>query len=524
MLARMDLLLEQGPMKNSTHPVALLILDGWGHSTAKHNPLKEVPTPNIDYLFKHCPHRLIEASGTAVGLPEGQIGNSEVGHLQLGAGRLIMQDLTRINDAIAKHLLDQNPVLQKARRNAKESNKAIHLIGLVSPGGVHSHEDHIAAVVRLCAAQGISQCYIHAFLDGRDVPPRSAEHSLTKLSQLAQELKTGRIASLIGRYYAMDRDQRWDRVAKAYELLVEAKAVYQASDALSALKEAYARGESDEFIKPTIIGEPVKIADGDTVIFMNFRADRARQLSHALTDVEFDSFKRNAVVKLGAFLTLTEYDETLDAEVIFPSTSTRNTLGEYVANLGLKQLRIAETEKYAHVTYFFNGGIETPFANEDRCLIPSPKVATYDLQPEMSAPALTEQLINAILSQEYAAIVCNYANFDMVGHTGIPEAALKTIATIDACLGQVLAAVAKTDIDVLLTADHGNIECIYDEDHQQAHTAHTTNLVPLVYVGKRAASFTNAPGSLSDVAPTLLHLMGLEQPSEMTGQNLIELN
>ena len=511
-------------MSNSPRPVALIILDGWGCSSSeKHNPLKEVPTPNFDYLLNQCPNRLIEASGRAVGLPEGQIGNSEVGHLHLGAGRLIKQDLTQINDAIVHGEFAQNAVIQQALASAKQNNAAIHVLGLVSPGGVHSHEDHIAALLRLIAAHEIKHSYVHAFLDGRDVAPQSAEASLLKLTRLSEELNCGRIASLIGRYYAMDRDQRWDRVQKAYDLLTSGQADYHATDPLSALREAYQRGETDEFVKATSIGEAVRINEGDIVIFMNFRADRARQLSHALTDVNFSSFARQRFVKLGAFLTLTEYDETLTAEIIFPSTKLHNTLGEYLADLNLKQLRIAETEKYAHVTYFFNGGAELAFPGEDRCLIPSPKVATYDLQPEMNAVELTDKLVKAILSEDYAAIICNYANFDMIGHTGMVDAALKTISTIDACLGRVLEALTHTEMNLLITADHGNIECIYDEDNGQPHTAHTTNLVPLIYVGKQAVSFSDQAGSLQDVAPTLLYLMGLTQPAEMTGHNLLQL-
>ncbi|HYF97596.1 MAG TPA: 2,3-bisphosphoglycerate-independent phosphoglycerate mutase, partial [Coxiellaceae bacterium] len=353
--------------------------------------------------------------------------------------------------------------------------------------------------------------------------PKSAEASLNKLDTLFRELNCGRIASIIGRYYAMDRDQRWDRVEKAYNLLIEAKADYAAPNAIQALKDAYERGESDEFVKPTVIGKAAPIQDGDIIIFMNFRADRARQISHALVDAHFNAFKRNKVVQLGAFLSLTEYDENLSAEVIFPPIDIHNTLGEYVASQGLKQLRIAETEKYAHVTYFFSGGAETPFDQEDRCLIPSPKVATYDLQPEMSAAELTDKLVEAILSRQYSTIICNYANFDMIGHTGDPAAALKTISTIDGCLSRVLAALAEANMDALITADHGNIECIFDETNGQAHTAHTTNLVPLVYVGKRPATFTDQEGSLKDVAPTLLYLMGLTQAFEMTGHNLITL-
>lgn len=510
-------------MPSTAHPTALIILDGWGWSDDKiHNPLHSIPTPTFDYLFSQCPHRLIQASGGAVGLPDNQIGNSEVGHLHLGAGRLVLQDLTRINKAIETGEFDKNRILQEALTQAKQTDAAIHILGLVSPGGVHSHEQHIAALIKLLAKEGLTRSYVHAFLDGRDVAPKSAQASLISLDNLMRDLKCGRFASVIGRYYAMDRDNRWDRVQKAYDLLIEGKAEYHADSAEIALANAYQRQEGDEFVKATLIGKAATIAEGDIVIFMNFRADRARQLSHALTDVNFHPFKREKVVHLGAFLSLTEYDSELPEKIIFPSIAIHNTLGEYLANLGLTQLRIAETEKYAHVTYFFNGGIEIPFPGEQRVLIPSPKVATYDLQPEMNAEALTDQLVEAILSKRYTNIVCNYANFDMIGHTGNVEAALKTIKIIDQCLAEVITALEQSGMDALITADHGNIECIYDESHHQPHTAHTTNLVPLVYVGQRAAKFNDSPGSLADVAPSLLYLMGLKQPTEMTGHTLIE--
>ncbi len=512
-------------MSTLDHPMALIILDGWGWSEQKaHNPLQGTPTPVLDALFDHYPHRLLDASGQAVGLPEGQIGNSEVGHLHLGAGRLIPQDLTRINQAIASGEFAQNPVILRAIQRAKKQGGAIHILGLLSPGGVHSQEEHIFSLLQLLANQGLKQNYVHAFLDGRDVTPKSAETSLVKLENLMHRLDCGAVASVIGRYYAMDRDQRWDRVQQAYDLLTEGKAEYRASSAVEALHMAYRRGESDEFVHATLIGEQAHcIKDGDSVIFMNFRADRARQLSHALVDTHFNAFKRDKTVHLSAFITLTHYEDTLPADIIFSPTPIHNTFGEYVSHLGLTQLRIAETEKYAHVTYFFNGGVETPYSGEDRSLIPSPKVATYDAQPEMSAPQLTARLIEAIRSKRYDAIICNYANFDMIGHTGDSVAASQAIVTIDHCLGQIIEALKEANMDALITADHGNIECMYDEATHQAHTAHTTNLVPLLYVGKRAAEFNSEAGSLADIAPTLLYLMGLNQPKEMTGRSLIKL-
>jgi 2,3-bisphosphoglycerate-independent phosphoglycerate mutase len=475
--------------------------------------------------MQDCSHRLIDASGESVGLPGGQIGNSEVGHLHLGAGRLLQQDLTRINSAIESGAFSQNPVLQEAIARAQHSSASIHIIGLVSDGGVHSSDNHFHALLNTLAAAGINNCQVHAFLDGRDVNPKSAASSLQKMQLLMQKLQCGQIASVIGRYYAMDRDNRWERVQLAYDLLTQAKANFTAATAVAALHQAYQRGETDEFVQATTIGpKPATINDGDVVIFMNFRADRARQLSYALTAANFNGFKRDKVVNLSEFITLTEYASDIEAKVMFPPISMKNSLGEYLSRLGLKQLRIAETEKYAHVTYFFSGGSETPFPGEDRVLIPSPKVATYDLQPEMSAPELTERLVAAIRSRQYDAIICNYANFDMVGHTGNIEAAAQAIKTIDSCLGLVLAALKEANMDTLITADHGNIECMFDENSHQPHTAHTTNFVPLVYVGERKFKFNSGPGSLADVAPTMLYLMGLKQPAEMTSHNLIELS
>ncbi len=512
-------------MNHQPHPLALIILDGWGWREEKtHNPTRLVPTPHLDYLMNQCSHRLITASGEEVGLPHLQIGNSEVGHLHLGSGRLMKQDLTRIDDAIQSGEFSKIPVIQEAIETAKRTGAAIHILGLLSPGGVHSHEAHIHALVETLAKAELEHCYVHAFLDGRDVLPQSAKPSLAQLELKMQNLKCGQIASVIGRYYVMDRDNRWDRVQKAYELLTEAKAPFQASSAVEALEQAYARGETDEFVEPTTIGpNAIHIQDGDILIFMNFRADRAREISYALTQEDFQGFQRAQRPQLAEFITLTEYAEDLKAKLIFPSNNIHNTLGEFLSHQNLNQLRIAETEKYAHVTYFFNGGLEEPFPGEDRILIPSPKVATYDLQPEMSAPELTKKLVAAIRSQKYATIICNYANFDMVGHTGNEEAAMKAVECIDQCLGEVLAALRETDTDALITADHGNIECLYDETAHQPHTAHTTNLVPLIYVGSRAAEFNSLSGSLADVAPTLLYLMGLNQPVEMMGHNLLKL-
>ena len=501
-------------------PIALIILDGWGHREEhQYNPLAEVDTPFIDSLFHHYPNTLISACGEDVGLPKGQMGNSEVGHLHIGAGRTILQDLTRINNAIKTGDFAKNPVLLKAIRLAKAHHSAIHVLGLLSSGGVHSHESQIAAMMMLLKDQQVAPAYFHALLDGRDTPPQSAMASLKKLN--------GHIVSICGRYYAMDRDCRWQRTQKAYALLTQGKADYHADTAEAALQMAYDRGETDEFVQPTVITKdhqkPITIQDNDIIIFMNFRADRARQLTQAFVDENFKGFNRAIAPKLSGYITLTEYDKNIKTDVAFPSIALKNILGEYVAKSGLKQLRIAETEKYAHVTYFINGGKEEPFKNEDRILVPSPNVATYDLKPEMSAIEVTDKLVEAIVTKQYDLIICNYANFDMVGHTGVNEAAKKAIAVLDKCLHRVIKALHNVGGEALITADHGNIELMYDEKHQQPHTAHTNNLVPLIYVG-RPATFQKEHGTLEDIAPTLLKLMGLTKPNEMAGHDLLTLD
>jgi 2,3-bisphosphoglycerate-independent phosphoglycerate mutase len=512
---------------NKHRPIALLILDGWGYREDKaHNPTQTVATPTFDDLYETCPFILLDAAGNAVGLPDGQMGNSEVGHLHIGAGRKVPQDLTRINKAIEDQRFFKNAVLMDAIENAKQKKKAVHVIGLLSAGGVHSMEKHISAVIQLIHKQGVEKNYLHAILDGRDTPPKSAEKSLEQIDKIYHHLGQGRIASIIGRYYAMDRDKRWDRTEKAYAQLTEGKADFTTISPIIALKEAYKRGETDEFVKPTnIVGEnqsPIIVENGDVIIFMNFRADRARQLSYALNEKDFQGFKRNKVPNLSTYVTLTEYDKNLTKKVIFPPITLKNTLGEYVSTQGLKQLRIAETEKYAHVTYFINGGTETSFPGEDRLLVPSPKVATYDLQPEMSAIELTDKLVTAIKNKSYDLIICNYANPDMVGHTGDQIAAEKAVSTMDDCIKRVIDALRSVNGEALITADHGNIECMYDEKHDQPHTAHTTNLVPLFYVGRKA-KFTQKEGALDDIAPTLLYLLALTIPPEMTGHNLLSL-
>jgi len=507
-------------------PVVLVVLDGWGYSEhLEHNAILNARTPIWDHLWRDYPHLLIRCSGTDVGLPADQMGNSEVGHLNLGAGRVVYQEFTRISRAIKSGSFFTNHTLTDAVDAAVSRGKAVHILGLLSPGGVHSHEEHIQAMARLAVERGAQKVYMHAFLDGRDMPPKSAASSLQAMNDVFVQLGRGRIASIVGRYYAMDRDHRWPRVQAAYDLITQGKAKHTAPDALSGLEQAYARGESDEFVEATAIaraGEPpVRMEDGDAVIFMNYRSDRARQITRAFIEDAFDGFPRAARLKLSAFVTLTEYNEEFHVPVAFPPERLRNTFGEYIAKLGLHQLRIAETEKYAHVTFFFNGGAEQPYVGEDRILVPSPNVATYDLKPEMSAAEVTDKLVGAIESGHYDAIICNYANPDMVGHTGNMAAAIKAIETIDGCLGRLVDALQKVGGEMLITADHGNAEQMADDRTGQAHTAHTTNLVPFVYIGRHAEP-VNHTGTLADVAPTLLYVMSLESPSEMSGRPLIK--
>ncbi len=505
-------------------PALLIILDGFGYrEDGADNAIARAHKPNWDRYWAEFPHGTINASELHVGLPPEQMGNSEVGHLNIGAGRVVFQEFTRIELAIRNGELGSNEALAKAVHTARDKRSALHVLGLLSPGGVHSHEDQIFAFIDMAAAAGATDIRVHAFLDGRDTPPRSAAESLRRLAARCAVHPGCRIASICGRYYAMDRDQRWERTAAAYRLLTEDAAEFAADTALAGLEAAYARGESDEFVKPTVVRNPGESARGmqdqDVVVFMNFRADRARQLTRALTDPNFDGFARARQPQLAYYCTLTSYGEEFDLPVAFAPQRVDKSFGQYIAELGLAQLRIAETEKYAHVTYFFNGGVETPYPGEERILVPSPKVATYDLKPEMSAFEVTDKLEAAIRSKRFQAIVCNYANADMVGHTGNLDAATRAIEALDQCLGRVIGAMRETGGEVLVTADHGNAEMMQDPRTNQAHTAHTTNLVPLLYVGRKA---TLAPtGALSDIAPTLLAMMGLPQPGEMTGQSLI---
>ncbi len=501
-------------------PVVLLILDGWGHrEETADNALALAELPHWRGLLANCPHTLIHTEGKYVGLPDGQMGNSEVGHMNLGAGRIVYQDLTRVDAAIEDGSFFANPELTAACAAAKADGGALHVLGLLSPGGVHSHERHIFAMLELAHRAGVPDVAVHAFLDGRDTPPQSARASLEALQALCARLGNARIASLGGRYFAMDRDQRWDRVRRAWDAIVEARAEHRAGDALAALEAAYARGETDEFVVPTVLDGARPMRDGDAVVFMNFRADRARQLTAAFVDPAFDGFSARRPA-LARFVCLTEYDVRLPAPVAFAPDDLRQTFGEVVAEAGLAQLRIAETEKYAHVTFFFSGGREVPFPGEERILIPSPKVATYDLQPEMSCPELTGRLVEAIASGRFDAIVCNIANPDMVGHSGILRAAIRAAEAVDVAIGRITAAVRAAGGALVITADHGNLEMMRDPVTGQPHTAHTVGPVPLVYVGERPARLREG-GALRDVAPTLLDLMRLPQPAAMTGRSLL---
>lgn len=506
-------------------PVLLVILDGFGcrHADAS-NAIACAHKPNWDRLWNANPHTLIQASEAAVGLPAGQMGNSEVGHLNIGAGRVVYQEFTRIDRAINNGNFYLNLALKDTVAKARQSGAALHILGLLSDGGVHSHEKQIHAMLDMALREGLDKVYVHAFLDGRDTPPKSAEIHLQRLQDKIAALGGGRIASIIGRYYAMDRDRRWQRVKAAYDLLTLGRGDFTAASATEALNMAYARGETDEFVKATAIvapGEtPVRMQDGDAIVFMNFRSDRARQLTRTFIEPDFAEFTREVTPRLSGYCTLTGYSDDFDVAIAFPPERIRNGFGEYIANQGLHQLRIAETEKYPHVTYFFNGGEELVYPGEDRVLVNSPDVATYDLKPEMSAREVTDKLVEAIHSRKYDAIICNFANSDMVGHTGIFEAAKAAVEVVDECLGRAVTAMQEIGGEVLITADHGNAETMLDLINSQPHTAHTTNLVPFLYIGRQARMA--AEGALEDVSPTLLKMMGLPQPREMTGRPLIE--
>lgn len=501
-------------------PLMLLILDGWGHrEAADDNAITAGDTPNWDALWDSRPRGFLDTSGECVGLPAGQMGNSEVGHMNLGAGRIVYQELTRIGKAIEDGSFAANPALLGGIEKARRAGGCVHIMGLLSPGGVHSHEDHLLATLELAMANGAPEVALHIFLDGRDVPPRSAAESIARLETAVAADNRARIASVTGRYWAMDRDKRWNRTERAWKAIVEADAEYRAKSASEALEAAYARDEDDEFVQPTLVADGRRVVDGDSVLFINFRADRARQLTRAFVEPGFDGFACRRP-ELSAMVTMTRYQADLAVDVAFEPERFDHLFGAELAAAGLKQLRIAETEKYAHVTYFFNGGEEQVFDGEDRKLIPSPDVATYDLQPEMSAPELSRELVAAIEGGDYDVIVCNIANPDMVGHSGRFDAAVAAVEAVDRVLGEVLPALERAGGEALITADHGNVEQMSDPASGQAHTSHTTNPVPLVYFGRRSLSLAEG-GSLRDIAPTLLDLLGLPHPHVMTGRSLI---
>ena len=503
-------------------PLLLLILDGWGHrAETASNAIALAELPHWRRLLADCPHTLVHTEGRFVGLPDGQMGNSEVGHMNIGAGRIVYQDLTRIDAAIEDGSFQSNSELLAACQAAIAGNSTLHLMGLISPGGVHSHERHVLAMIAMAARLKVPRVAVHAFLDGRDTPPRSAEASLRLLAEACAAAGNARIASLTGRYYAMDRDQRWERVQPAYLAITEAFSEYRFDDPLAALAAAYARGENDEFARPSVIGNGARVADGDAVVFMNFRADRARELTACFVAPDFSGFVRPRALQLARFVCLSQYDVNLPAPVAFGSDDLHNTLSEVLAAHGLTQLRIAETEKYAHVTFFLSGGRETPEPGEDRVLVPSPKVATYDLQPEMSCPELTARLCEDIRAQRHDVIICNIANPDMVGHTGLLAAAIQAAQAVDVALGAIRAALHEVGGEMLVTADHGNLEMMVDPVTGEPHTAHTVGPVPLVYFGRNAVARDG--GSLCDIAPTMLYLLGLRAPAQMTGHTLVEL-
>ncbi len=500
----------------------LMILDGFGiNENTEGNSIKIANTPNIDNLMKKNPTTEIHTSGLDVGLPEGQMGNSEVGHTNIGAGRIVYQELTRITKEIEDGDFFSNPELVKAIENCKEHGTKLHIMGLLSDGGVHSHNRHLYALLELAKRKDFEDVYVHCFLDGRDTPPASAENYLADLEKKMAEKGVGKIASISGRYYSMDRDKRWERVEKSYQALVNGIGEKETSSII-AIEKSYQKEVFDEFVEPTLIcnnDEPIAtIQKNDSVIFFNFRPDRAREITRTLVDPDFDGFKRDYFPVY--FVCFTQYDATLpNVHIAFKPTTLKNTFGEYISKKGLTQLRIAETEKYAHVTFFFNGGEEKQYPGEDRILVLSPKVATYDLKPEMSAKEVTEKVIEAIQSQKYDCIILNYANPDMVGHTGNLEATVKAIETIDDCVGKVVEEVNKVQGVLLITADHGNAEQMIDYATGEPHTAHTTNPVPFILVGKEDAKLK--PGRLADLAPTMLDIMGLEKPKEMTGESII---
>ena len=503
-------------------PVILMILDGFGvglEAEKRGDAIKAAKKPNIDKLFAENPVTKIGASGLDVGLPDGQMGNSEVGHTNIGAGRIVYQELTRITKSIEEGEFFENEALLKAVDNAAQEGKALHIMGLLSNGGVHSHNTHMYAIVELAKKKGVKNVYVHAFLDGRDVPPTSGKDFVEECANKLKEIGLGKIATVMGRYYAMDRDNRWDRVEKAYSAMVYGEG-NKACCPVKAVEESYANDVTDEFVVPTVCEENATVKPGDSIVFFNFRPDRAREITRTFVDPEFKGFERKNGFFPLTYVCMTQYDASMpNVEVAFKPQSLKNTIGEYISNKGMTQLRIAETEKYAHVTFFFNGGVEQPYEGEDRILVKSPAVATYDLQPEMSAYEVTDKLVAAIKTGKYDMIILNYANCDMVGHTGVFEAAVKAVEAVDECVGKVVTAIREMDGVALITADHGNADKMIDTDGSP-FTAHTTNLVPFCVVGYPCE--LREGGRLADIAPTMLKIMGLPQPAEMTGESIIK--
>ena len=496
-------------------------MDGFGlRQETEGNAIRAAATPRLDQFFREYAHTTLRASGLDVGLPDGQMGNSEVGHTNIGAGRVVFQDLPRITKAIADGSFDENPAYQHAMDACLEKGTSLHLMGLLSDGGVHSHLEHLFALLRLAKRKGLEHVYLHAFLDGRDVSPTSGADFVAQTVEQCREIGVGRIATVMGRYYAMDRDKRWDRVEAAYDAMVYGEGAVQNPDPVAAVRESYDRGVTDEFVEPVICCKDAVIKSGDSVVFMNFRPDRAREITRSLVDPAFDGFERKKGFFPLTYVCTTEYDATMpNVTVAFPHHELKNIFGEYISRLGLTQLRIAETEKYAHVTFFFNGGAEQVFPGEDRCLIPSPKVPTYDLKPDMSAREVTDEAVKRIESGNYDVVILNFANCDMVGHTGVYEAARLAVEAVDECVGRVVEATRKMGGVALITADHGNADRMLDDDGVTPYTAHTTSLVPFCIVG---ANVKLRDGRLADIAPTMLDLMGLEKPAEMDGNTLIE--
>jgi len=509
-------------------PKVLLILDGFGiREQTQHNAIANAKTPHWDQLWNSHPHRQISASGNDVGLPDGQMGNSEVGHMNIGAGRILYQDFTKISKAVVDKTLFANPILEPAMRAAVENGKAVHIAGLLSTGGVHSHQSHLFGLLQMAAEFGVKEIFLHGFLDGRDTPPQSALSSIQALQKFLTEhnISQAKLATVVGRFFSMDRDNRWERIAPAYNLLANGQADYQATNGKIAIEQAYARDETDEFVQATRVDADYQgMAEGDLLIFANFRSDRMKQLTRAFAQADFAEFETNKT-KLAAIITMTQYDSDLPVQVAYPSETPANTLGELLASANMKQLRLAETEKYAHVTFFMNGGKEAPWPLEDRILIDSPKVRTYDEAPAMSLPAVTDQLCQAIESASHRLIICNFANADMVGHTGNYSAAIQAIEAIDASLGRIMTSLEKVAGEMLLTADHGNAELMQDPETGEPFTAHTSLPVPLVYFGPREVTWQEVSNaSLSDIAPSLLRLLELEQPKQMTGRCLLHLS